>query len=52
MTDTQTLNPTRDDFAALFGPVGSVVVGGIGTLLVAAAWIRLFPDLARRDRMR
>ena len=38
--------------AALFGPVVSVVVGGIGTLLVAAAWIRLFPDLARRDRMR
>jgi MFS family permease len=37
--------------AALFGPVGSVVTGGIGTLLVAAAWLRLFPALARRDRM-
>ena len=37
--------------AALFGPVGSVVVGGIGTLLIAAAWLRLFPSLARRDRM-
>jgi len=38
--------------AALFGPVGSVVLGGIGTLLVAASWIRLFPDLARRNRMK
>jgi len=31
--------------------VGSVVLGGIGTLLVALAWLRLFPQLARRDRM-
>jgi len=37
--------------AALLGPVGSVVLGGIGTLLVAAGWIKLFPDLAKRDRM-
>ena len=37
--------------AALFGPVGSVVLGGIGTMLVAVGWWRLFPMLARRDRM-
>jgi len=37
--------------AAWFGPVLSVVTGGIGTLLVAAAWLRLFPTLAQRDRM-
>ena len=37
--------------AALWGPVGSVLVGGLGTVLVAAAWQRLFPALARRDRM-
>ena len=37
--------------AALFGPVGSVVLGGVGTLLIAAAWLRWFPALARRDRM-
>lgn len=37
--------------AAMFGPVGSVVFGGIGTLLVAVTWLKLFPDLARRDRM-
>jgi len=37
--------------AALVGPVGSVVIGGIGTLLVALGWIWLFPSLARRDRM-
>jgi MFS family permease len=37
--------------AALLGPVGSVVLGGIGTLLVAAAWFKLFPSLASRDTM-
>jgi hypothetical protein len=37
--------------AALWGPVGSVVAGGVGTLLVAAAWLRLFPALAQRDRL-
>jgi MFS family permease len=37
--------------AALFGPVGSVVLGGVGTMLVAASWFRLFPALARRNRM-
>ena len=37
--------------AALLGPLGSVVLGGVGTLLVAGAWLRLFPALARRDRM-
>ncbi|WP_283957566.1 MFS transporter [Ramlibacter sp. 2FC] len=35
--------------AALLGPVGSVVVGGLGTVLVALLWRRLFPSLARRD---
>jgi hypothetical protein len=37
--------------AAWLGPVGSVVAGGIGTMLVVLAWIKLFPDLARRDRL-
>jgi MFS family permease len=37
--------------AALFGAVGSVVVGGVGTLLIAAGWARLFPALAKRDRL-
>lgn len=37
--------------AALMGPVESVVLGGVGTLVVAAAWLRLFPALAQRDRM-
>ncbi len=36
--------------AAWLGPVGSVVAGGIGTVLVAALWLRLFAPLARRDR--
>ena len=37
--------------AALLGPVGSVVAGGLGTVLVALAWFRLFPSLAQRDRI-
>ena len=37
--------------AAWLGPVGSVVVGGIGTLLVTALWTRLFPPLARRETL-
>ncbi|HET9577872.1 MAG TPA: MFS transporter [Usitatibacter sp.] len=37
--------------AALLGPLGSVVLGGAGTLLVVALWTRLFPPLARRDRL-
>lgn len=35
--------------AALIGATASVVVGGLGTLAVAALWWRLFPALARRD---
>ncbi len=37
--------------AALWGPVVSVVSGGVGTVIVAVAWLKLFPTLARRDRM-
>lgn len=37
--------------AAAFGTVNSVVLGGIGTMLVALAWLKWFPELARRDRM-
>jgi MFS family permease len=36
--------------AAWLGAVPSVVVGGLGSLLVAAAWMMLFPDLRRIDR--
>ena len=37
--------------AAALGPVGSVVLGGLGTLVVAAVWMRLFPALYRRDSL-
>lgn len=37
--------------AEWMGPVGAVVLGGVGTLLVAGLWMRLFPALARRDRL-
>ncbi len=37
--------------AALLGPVGSVVAGGLGTLLIAAAWFKVFPALANRNSL-
>ena len=37
--------------AAWLGAVSSVVIGGIGTLMVAALWIRWFPALWRIDRL-
>ena len=37
--------------AQAFGPVASVVSGGIGTLMVVAAWARLFPALRRFDTL-
>jgi MFS family permease len=37
--------------AAVLGPVGSVLLGGIGTLAVAALWMKLFPSLAKRERL-
>ena len=36
--------------AAWLGAVASVLIGGFGSLLVAAAWMGLFPDLRRIDR--
>jgi hypothetical protein len=29
--------------------VASVVFGGVGTVLVALGWLKLFPELAKRD---
>jgi MFS family permease len=37
--------------AAWIGTIPAVLVGGIGTLLIVALWSRLFPDLARADRI-
>jgi hypothetical protein len=37
--------------AAWLGPEPSVVLGGVGTLLVVALWSRLFKSLALRDRL-
>ena len=37
--------------AALLGPVGSVLLGGFGTLAVVLLWCKLFPALARRDSL-
>src|SRR5476649_1266247 len=34
-----------------FGTVPAVVMGGIGTLVITGSWMKLFPTLARRDRM-
>ena len=37
--------------AALIGPVGSVLLGGVGVLGIVALWFRIFPALARRDHL-
>jgi hypothetical protein len=37
--------------AALWGPVGSAIFGGLATVGVAVAALKFFPDLAQRDRM-
>jgi MFS family permease len=37
--------------AALLGPVGSVVLGGVGTLAVVGLWMRWFPVLRERESL-
>jgi MFS family permease len=37
--------------ARLLGPVGAAIVGGIGSLVVTAAWSRMFPALRKADRL-
>ena len=37
--------------AALFGPAGAVVVGGVGTMVVVGLWMRWFPELRRRESL-
>ncbi len=37
--------------ASWFGTVPSVLIGGIGTIIVVATWMRLFPALLNADRL-
>jgi MFS family permease len=37
--------------AYFFGPIAAVVIGGVGTLAVVAAWMRLFPKLFNVETM-
>lgn len=37
--------------AGLFGAVPAGVIGGVGVILIALAWMQLFPDLRRADRL-
>ena len=37
--------------AALLGPEGAVVLGGVGTLAVVALWMRWFPPLRERESL-
>lgn len=34
-----------------FGTVPAVVLGGVGTLIVTGAWMKLFPSLVQRDKL-
>jgi MFS family permease len=38
--------------AAWLGAVPSVLIGGVGSLVIAAAWMLMFPSLRRLDRFR
>ncbi|MGC1486818.1 MAG: MFS transporter, partial [Albidovulum sp.] len=37
--------------ARILGPVGAVVFGGIGTIVVTGLWAKWFPELRRADRL-
>ena len=37
--------------ARLLGPVGSALLGGVGSIAVTAIWARLFPALRRANRL-
>ena len=37
--------------ASLIGAVPAVLVGGVGTLIITAIWIKLFPELWRADKL-
>ncbi len=37
--------------AGLFGAVPAGIIGGLGTIVVALLWMRLFPDLRKQDRL-
>jgi hypothetical protein len=37
--------------AAWWGTVPSVIVGGLGTLIIGALWMKLFPELTRRETL-
>ncbi len=37
--------------AALMGAVPAAVLGGVGTLVVVALWMKFFPNLRRRQRL-
>ena len=37
--------------ARVLGPVGAAIFGGVGSLVVTAAWARMFPSLREADRL-
>jgi len=37
--------------AALLGAVPAALIGGIGTIVVVLAWMRLFPQLLKTDTL-
>ena len=37
--------------ARFLGPVGAVVFGGVGALIVTGLWAQLFPALRTADRL-
>jgi hypothetical protein len=37
--------------ARFLGPVGAVIFGGVGSILITLLWIKLFPALRKADHL-
>ena len=37
--------------AAVFGVVNAAAIGGIGTVIIALIWMRLFPSIKEIDKL-
>ncbi|NTU77128.1 MAG: MFS transporter [Alphaproteobacteria bacterium] len=37
--------------ARLIGPIGAVIFGGVGSIVVTSLWAKIFPDLRKADKL-
>jgi hypothetical protein len=41
----------ENDFGVWWGAIPAVVIGGVGSVLVALLWMRLFPSLRQVEKL-